>query len=42
MPTYDYKCTKCGNVFEKELKIADRKIPTEDLLVQKMFLKQNT
>lgn len=29
MPTYDYKCTKCGNVFEKELKIADRKIPTE-------------
>ena len=29
MPTYDYECKKCGNVFEKELKIADRKIPTE-------------
>ena len=29
MPIYDYKCSKCGNVFEKELKIADRKIPTE-------------
>ena len=29
MPIYDYKCKKCGNVFEKELKIADRKIPTE-------------
>jgi putative FmdB family regulatory protein len=29
MPTYDYECKKCGNVFEKELKIADRKLPTE-------------
>ena len=31
MPTYDYECTKCGHTFEKDLKIADRKIPTEEL-----------
>ena len=31
MPTYDYKCEKCGHTFEKDLKIADRKIPTEEL-----------
>jgi len=30
MPTYDYECKKCGYVFEEDLKIADRKIPTED------------
>ena len=29
MPTYDYKCEKCGHTFEEDLKIADRKIPTE-------------
>ncbi len=30
MPTYDYECIKCGYVFEEDLKIADRKIPTEE------------
>ena len=30
MPTYDYECTKCGLTFEESLKIADRKIPTEE------------
>ena len=30
MPTYDYECKKCGDVFELEFKIADRKIPTEE------------
>ena len=30
MPTYDYECKKCGNIFELEFKIADRKIPTEE------------
>lgn len=29
MPTYDYKCEKCEHTFEEDLKIADRKIPTE-------------
>ncbi len=30
MPTYDYECIKCGSTFEENLKIADRKIPTEE------------
>ena len=30
MPTYDYECIKCGHVFEEDLKIVDRKIPTEE------------
>ena len=30
MPTYDYECIKCGYYFEEDLKIADRKIPTEE------------
>ena len=30
MPTYDYECKKCGYTFEEDLKIADRKIPTEE------------
>jgi len=30
MPTYDYECIKCGFTFEENLKIADRKIPTEE------------
>ena len=30
MPIYDYECKKCGDVFELEFKIADRKIPTEE------------
>mgnify|MGYP001234074134 FL=1 len=29
MPTYDYRCEKCGHTFEESLKIADREIPTE-------------
>ena len=34
MPTYDYKCEKCGHTFEEDLKIADRNIPTESPCVQ--------
>ena len=30
MPTYDYECIKCGYAFEEDLKISDRKIPTEE------------
>ena len=29
MPTYDYECIKCGYAFEEDLKIADRRVPTE-------------
>ena len=29
MPYYDYKCEKCGHVFEESLCIADRDAPTE-------------
>jgi len=29
MPTYDYKCEKCGHTFEETLKIADRNAPIE-------------
>ena len=29
MPTYDYKCEKCGNEFERMLPISQRKEPTE-------------
>ena len=29
MPTYDYRCEKCGQTFEESLKIADREVPTE-------------
>ena len=29
MPTYDYKCEKCGNEFERMLPITQRKEPTE-------------
>jgi len=34
MPTYDYECKKCGYVFEEDLKIADRNIPTESPCTQ--------
>ncbi|AKJ73192.1 hypothetical protein PKO111_128 [Klebsiella phage PKO111] len=27
MPTYDYKCTKCGDEFEKMRKISERDEP---------------
>lgn len=30
MPLYDYKCTECDHAFERNSKIADRKIPCED------------
>jgi putative FmdB family regulatory protein len=36
MPTYDYKCEKCGYAFEEDLKIADRNIPTESPCVQQI------
>jgi len=36
MPTYDYECKKCGHVFEEDLKIADRNIPTETPCVQQI------
>ena len=28
MPTYDYKCSECGHIFEESLKIAERDAPT--------------
>ena len=36
MPTYDYKCEKCGHKFEESLKIADRNVPTESPCVQQI------
>ena len=36
MPTYDYECIKCGYSFEEDLKIADRKIPTESPCAQQI------
>ena len=29
MPTYDYRCEKCGHTFEESLKVVDRGVPTE-------------
>ncbi|SVA35438.1 uncharacterized protein METZ01_LOCUS88292 [marine metagenome] len=29
MPTYDYKCEKCGHEFERQLSIAKMNEPTE-------------
>ena len=40
MPTYDYECKKCGYVFEEDLKIADRNIPTESPCVQEIDVQQ--
>ena len=40
MPTYDYKCEKCGYTFEKDLKIADRNIPTESPCSQEIDVQQ--
>ena len=31
MPTYLYKCEKCGNEFEEIHRIAEREIPTKSL-----------
>ena len=36
MPTYDYKCEKCGHEFEESLKIADRNVPTESPCTQQI------
>ena len=36
MPTYDYKCEKCGHKFEESLKIADRNIPTDSPCAQQI------
>ena len=36
MPTYDYECIKCGYSFEEDLKIADRKSPTESPCTQQI------
>ena len=41
MPTYDYKCENCGQIFEKDLKIADRKIPTESPCVEQILHDEN-
>ena len=30
MPIYQYKCGQCGHEFEKNMKIDDRKVPTEE------------
>lgn len=30
MPTYDYRCTNCGETFTKLLKIVDREQPTHE------------
>ena len=40
MPTYDYRCEKCGHTFEEDLKIADRKIPTESPCTQDINVQQ--
>ena len=40
MPTYDYECIKCGYSFEEDLKIADRKIPTESPCAQEIDVQQ--
>jgi len=37
MPTYDYKCENCGHTFEEDLKIVDRKIPTESPCVEQIL-----
>ena len=36
MRPYDYRCEKCGHTFEEDLKIADRKIPTESPCAQQI------
>jgi putative FmdB family regulatory protein len=41
MPTYDYKCNQCSYTFEEDLKIADRKIPTESPCVKQILHGEN-
>ena len=40
MPTYDYRCEKCGHTFEESLKIADRNVPTESPCTQDIDVQQ--
>ena len=40
MPTYDYRCEKCGHTFEESLKIADRNVPTESPCTQDINVQQ--
>ena len=40
MPTYDYRCEKCGHTFEEALKIADRNVPTESPCTQDIDVQQ--
>ena len=40
MPTYDYRCEKCGHTFEENLKIADREVPTESPCAQNIDVQQ--
>ena len=40
MPTYDYRCEKCGHTFEEALKIADRNVPTESPCTQDINVQQ--
>lgn len=30
MPYYDYRCKTCGLLFERNMKIADRELPTQE------------
>lgn len=30
MPTYDYRCSKCGNTWERILKIAEKNLPVDE------------
>ena len=40
MPTYDYRCEKCGHTFEEILKIADREVPIKLPCTQNIDVKQ--
>ena len=40
MPTYDYRCEKCGHTFEESLKMADRNVPTESPCTQDIDVQQ--
>ena len=39
MPTYDYRCEKCGNEFEEFLLIAKRAEPTESPCEKELMLR---
>ena len=40
MPTYDYRCEKCGHTFEESLKMAARNVPTESPCTQEIDVQQ--